>query len=130
MTMSHTQDKVLSEGTVDDYMKMYQATVNLLTDSVIAFNSLATRSPLAADRELFRAKALEANREHELLTSKMRAFLKGDSLIRRPTHDEIVTAQGLAQKLADLIAKHAKAEAMVKLVNDAVDKFNSVSDAA
>lgn len=120
----------LSEDDALDYMKMYNATVALLTDTIELFKDLAKSSPDAADRELYRKKVLEAEREIELLESKLAAFKAGTSLVRRPTDAEIKTAQGLAEKLADLAAAHARAQALVRIVDDGVKGFKKVNATA
>ena len=120
----------LTEEAADDYMMVYHATVKLLADAVVLFNSLSKSSQTTSDRELYKAKALEANRALELLSSQLAAFLQGTSLVRRPSREEIETAQGLAKKLADLAAAHAKAQALVTILTDGVNGFNKVNKVA
>jgi hypothetical protein len=128
--MTLVPSSTLTEEAAGDYMKMYQATVKLLIKTDVLFNELSKSSLQASDRELYRAKALEASRTLELLRSTLAAFEQGTSLVRRPTDEEIATAQGLAQKLAELAAAHAQAQALVKLVADGVDGFNKVNGTA
>ena len=110
-------------------MRVYHATVNLLANAVVLFDSLSKTHPVESDREIFRAKALEATRDLELLSGKLSAVLLGTALVRRPSPTEIATAQSLAQKLADLAATQARAEALVTVVTKGLAAFNRINAA-
>lgn len=117
----------LSPAGVDDYMKVYNATLKMLAESFALFDSLAESSPDEGDREKFMMKALEAKRAKAMLESKLDAFVEGTSLVRRPSPEEIEAAQGLARRLAELAAAHAQAQALLNIVSDGVEVFNNVT---
>lgn len=125
--MEFIRSSQLTKAGIDDYMKMYDATVEMLEKSIVEFKLLAKRSADDGEREAFMANALEAKREKELLENKLAAFEKGVSLVRRPSPAEIDEAQGLAEKLAKLAAAHAQAQALLDVVNDGVDAFMKVN---
>lgn len=117
----------LTEEQAQDYMKVYYATNNLLADAIVQFNTLSRSSPNAADRNLYQLKALDASRKHDLLNSRIHAFIEGTSAVRPPSDEEIAKAQGLIQELATLFARQAHADAIVQLITDGVNAFNGMN---
>lgn len=127
--MSFVASNTMTREEAEDYMKVYHATVNLLANAVVLFDSLSKTHPREGDRALFRANALEATRELELLSNKLSSVLLGTALVRRPSPTEIATSQSLAQELADLAARQARAEAMVRVVTNGLAAFNRINAA-
>jgi hypothetical protein len=124
-------DEVLNAADeADAYMRRYDDTVDALLQQRERFRDLAENSPLSGQRELAAAMAVEANRALEFLMSKHDAYVNGFSLVRRPTLAEVEAAEVLAQRLAKLAADQARTEGIIKLVAEAIDELNKVSDAA
>jgi hypothetical protein len=111
---------------VNSYIDIYNETIKLLSDNVVDFNSLALRSTDPVKRNEFRAKALQASRTLDLLTSKMHAFLLGTSIVRNPTEEELAVAQKLIAELADLQADQKLAEDMADAIVDAKKKLANI----
>src|SRR4051812_3619535 len=97
-------DKRRSECTPEEalrYLDAYFAMNDLLTAAIAKFERLIIEATSAADRSLYRAEALQAERELELLRNKRRAFLDGTSPIDPPTPVEVEKAIALATRLAN-----------------------------
>jgi hypothetical protein len=124
--MATNQNTIPDSG---NYLKLYYATVRQLNTDVELFNLLSETSPDGNERELFRAKALEAARQVDLLTSEHKLYLADPLSIRRPTDEELATAVALTQELAVLAAKHAQAQAVLNIVTNAADDIKKISDA-
>lgn len=128
--MAFKPSKDMTAEEAEDYMRVYHATVNVLANSVVLFDSLSRTRPDEGERNLFRSKALEANRALGLLSAKILPdVIGGQALVRRPSAAEIDHALSLTQKLADLAAAQAKAEAIVKIATDALKGFNKLNAA-
>jgi hypothetical protein len=61
------------------------------------------------------------------MSSKLDAFVEGTVAIRAPTQEELAASKRLAQELADIWAKSGSAEAVVKLMSDAVASFDKLT---
>lgn len=120
----------LSEAEVERYMRVFHATVNVLANAVVIYDQASKSRTDANERDRFRLEALNANRELQLITSKLTAFLQGEASVRAPTDAEVQNAQTLAQKLADLAVAQSKFSALVKVTGEAVDAFAKINASA
>ncbi|HET9645572.1 MAG TPA: hypothetical protein VFP68_19945 [Burkholderiaceae bacterium] len=111
------------------YLQDYFATVDLISEALGKYDVLATDAQTAASRSLFRAKALEAQRDLELLKNKRRAFLNEEAAIRPPSETTLKEAEARATELAAILAKEANAEAIINLATKGLDAFNKISTA-
>lgn len=124
--------KTRSQCTADEalrYLQDYFATVDLISEALGKYDVLATDAQTAASRSLFRAKALEAQRDLELLKNKRRAFLNEEAAIRPPSETTLKEAEARATELAAILAKEANAEAIINLATKGLDAFNKISTA-
>ena len=111
------------------YIEAYFATVDLLTDALWKFEALSAQASTVALRSHYRARALTAERDLELLKNKRRAFLHQGASINPPSQDVVNKAIDRAQALADKLAEEAEAAAIVALVRDGLAAFNQIQSA-
>jgi response regulator RpfG family c-di-GMP phosphodiesterase len=125
--MPFVSSNQLSDAEAEDYMRVFHATVNVLTNAVVVFDARSRTDPDPAERQRCRGAALEANRQLQLVQAKLAAVMSGTAQVRAPTQAEVSTAQGLTQKLAEQLAVQAKAAALVKIVSKAVATFGKIN---
>lgn len=109
------------------YLQDYFATVDLVSDALSKYESLASDASTAETRSIFRARALEAERDLELLKNKRRAFLNGQGAIEPPSAQTVTEAENRAKELSAIMAKAAKAKAIFDLTAKGLDAFNKLS---
>ena len=112
------------------YMDDYFATDHLLTTAIGKFETLTDDATIAAERNPYRAQAIEAERQVELLRNKLRAFLDNEAAINPPSMETVEKAKRLAEKLGKTAAKEAKGEAIIAMVANGLDAFNKIHAAA
>ena len=120
----------MSDAEAEDYMRVFHATVNVLTNAMVVFDARSRTDPDPNERDRCRAAALEANRDLQLVQAKLGVVMAGQAMVRAPTASEVGTAQELTQKLAVQIAAQAKAAALVKIVSKAFATFSKVNGPA
>ena len=125
--MAFTQSNQMTDAEAEDYMRVFHATVNALTNAVVVFDARSRTDPDPSERERYRAAALEANRQLQLVQTKLAAVMSGQAQVRAPTPAEVNTAQGLTQKLAEQLAVQARAAALVKIVSKAFATFAKIN---
>ena len=108
------------------YVDAYFATGDLLTDALFKFDLLATDAPTIALRSHYRAQALTAQREHELLKNKRRAFRSGIAKVNPPSKQAVDAAVKRTEKLAAIIASQATANAIIDLVTKGLESFAKI----
>jgi hypothetical protein len=108
------------------YLSHYFATVDVVTEALGKYEVLATDSQTASARSLFRAKALEALRDLELLKNQRRAFLAGEAAIKPPSQSVVDAAVTRAEKLAAILADEAQATSIIQLTTQGLDAFNKI----
>jgi hypothetical protein len=118
-------DDCAAEETVR-YLKDYFATVDIINEALGKYETLAANATSVAGRNDFRALALEADRDLELLKSRRLAFLAGDAEVEPPSQAQVDKAQDLSQKLAKIAAKEAQAKAIIKIATDGLNAFNKL----
>jgi hypothetical protein len=123
-----TRDKCTADEAVL-YLQDYFATVDLVSDALSKFESLASGASTAETRSMFRARALEAERDLELLKNKRRAFLNGQAAIEPPSPQIVTEAENRARELGAIMAKESKAKAIFDLAAKGLDAFNKLSAA-
>ena len=112
------------------YLEDYFATDHLLTTAIGKFETLTDDATIAAERNPYRAQAIEAERQVELLRNKLRAFLDNEAAINPPSMETVEKAKRLAEKLGKTAAKEAKGEAIIAMVANGLDAFNKIHAAA
>ena len=121
--------KTRSECTAEEalrYLSDYFATVDLITEALGKFEVLATDATTASTRSEFRAKALEAQRDLELLKNQRRAFLADEAAIKPPSQKVVDAAVARAKELAEIVADEAKATAIIGLITKGLSAFNQI----
>lgn len=121
--------KLRSQCTAEEalrYVQDYFATVDLIGEALGKYEVLATDAQTASARSLYRAKALEAQRDLELLKNRRRAFLNEESAIKPPTEAMVKEAERRAQNLAVILAKDANATAIIDLATKGLSAFNKI----
>jgi len=108
------------------YLKDYFATVDIINEALGKYETLAVNATTVADRSNFRALALEADRDLELLKNRRLAFLAGDAKVQPPTQAQVDKAQALSEQLAKIAAKEAQAKAIIKIATDGLNAFNKL----
>jgi hypothetical protein len=106
------------------YLSVYFATVDLVSEALGKFQILATDATTVSQRSLYRAKALEAERDLELLKNQRRAFLQEEAAIRPPSEAVLAESEKRAQALAKVVAKEAKTSSVLKLLQEGLCAFN------
>lgn len=109
------------------YISMYFATVDLVSEALGKFQTLALDATTVSQRSLYRAKALEAERDLELLKNQRRAFLQEEAAIRPPSEGVVAESEKRAEELARVAAKEGKASAIVDLLTTGVKAFDCLS---
>lgn len=109
------------------YISMYFATVDLVSEALGKFQTLALDATTVSQRSLYRAKALEAERDLELLKNQRRAFLQEEAAIRPPSEAVVAESEGRAQALALVAAKESKAVSVIGLLSTGLMEFKSLS---
>lgn len=109
------------------YISMYFATVDLVSEALGKFQTLALDATTVSQRSLYRAKALEAERDLELLKNQRRAFLQEEAAIRPPSEAVVAESEKRAEELARVAAKEGKASAIVDLLATGVTAFDGLS---
>lgn len=108
------------------YLSVYFATVDLVSEALGKFQILAADATTVSQRSLYRAKALEAERDLELLKNQRRAFLQEEAAIRPPSEAVVMESERRAQALAQIAAKEAKSAALMKLLSEGLDAFEGL----
>lgn len=108
------------------YTDDYFATMDSANEAAFKFDILAKLANSPSDRSLYRAKALEAQRDVEMLRNQRRAFNAGNGAINPPSDEEVATAVERSKKLADTQAEIASADAILKLFNDTMAAFGKI----
>lgn len=123
-----TIDDCTPEETVR-YLKDYFATIDIVNEALGKYETLAANATSVASRSRFRALALEADRDLELLKNRRLAFLTQGAAVQPPTQAQVDEAQALSEQLAKLGAKELKAEAIIKIATDGLAAFNKLHPA-
>lgn len=118
------------DGEVKSFFQLYFATVDVLTEAHEKFRRLSEEATTTSGRSEFRARALEAERDLELLKNQRRAFLDGKLAINPPSADVVAGSKTLATDLAKIVAKNAKANVIIALATQGLDAFNKATAAA
>lgn len=111
------------------YISMYFATVDLVSEALGKFQTLALDATTVSQRSLYRAKALEAERDLELLKNQRRAFLQEEAAIMPPSEAVVAESEGRAQALALVAAKEAKAALIFGLLGEGLSAFAKLTGA-
>lgn len=109
------------------YLSTYFATVDLVSEALGKFQTLAADATTVSQRSLYRAKALEAERDLELLKNQRRAFLQEEAAIRPPSEAMVVESEGRAQALAKVAGKEAKAALICFLLSEGLAAFTNLT---
>lgn len=112
------------------YLDVYFATNDLLTTALAKYERLIIDATSSADRSLYRAEALQAERELEMLRNKRRSFLADEASIKPPSKATVDKAVALAQKLAETAAKQAQGAAVIEMVAKGLEAFAKIQAAA
>jgi len=111
------------------YVRAYFATNDLLTSALAKYDRLIVEAQTSAERSMYRAESLHAERELELLRNKRRAFLDDKSPINPPSQSTVEQAVALAKKLARTAASKAKGMAIIDMVAKGLDAFAKIQAA-
>lgn len=118
-----------SECTAEEalrYLQVYFATVDLVSEALGKLQTLAADATTVSQRSLYRAKALEAERDLELLKNQRRAFLADEVAVRAPSETMVREVERQSQLLAQLDSDSQKASAIVELCQQAAQAFESL----
>ena len=124
--------KNLDDCTPDEalhFIQLYFATVDLLTEAQEKYKRLSIESTTTSGRSQYRARALETERDLELLKNQRRAFMDNDLGIKPPGMETVEKTKQMAAELAKIVAKDAKANAIIDLATKGLDAFNQVTTA-
>ena len=108
------------------YLQQYFATVDLIAEALGKYEILASDAQSAAARSAFRAQALEAQRDLELLKNQRRAFLANEAAIKPPSAATVAEAEQRTAALAQILAKEANASAVRALATKGLATFNKI----
>lgn len=125
--------KTITQCTADEslhFLQLYFATVDVLNEALEKYRRLSNESTTTTGRSEFRAKALETERDLELLKNQRRAFMDNQMGINPPTAETLASTKAIAADLAKIVAKEAKASAIMALAQQSLDAFNKVTAAA
>lgn len=111
------------------YVKAYFATNDLLTSALAKYERLIIEAPTSAERSMYRAESLHADRELELLRNKRRAFLNNESPMNPPSQSTVDQAVALAKKLANTAASQAMGSAIISMVAKGLEAFAKIQSA-
>lgn len=101
----------------------YQAASDLSSTAQNKFETLASNALTAVDRSNYRANALAAARDVELLDNQYRAFLNGEADINPPDDATVALIQATTAELAATVASDDKAAAILDLLNQGMNTF-------
>ncbi len=105
------------------YLSVYFATVDLVSEALGKFQILAADATTVSQRSLYRAKALEAERDLELLKNQRRAFLQEEAAIRPPSEAVVAESEKRAGALAKMAAKEIRIGQVVLLLTEGLRVF-------
>lgn len=108
------------------YLSVYFATVDLVSEALGKFQILAADATTVSQRSLYRAKALEAERDLELLKNQRRAFLQEEAAIRPPSEAAVRDSEAIAQRLASVVAKAVKVASILALLEQGLLSFKKL----
>jgi hypothetical protein len=111
------------------YLDVYFAANDMLTSAIAKYERLITEVPTSAERSLYRAESLHAERELELLRNKRRAFLDDLAAINPPSQPTVEKAIALTEKLAATAAAQAKGQAIIDMVAKGLEAFAKIQAA-
>lgn len=111
------------------YVQQYFATVDLIAEALGKYEILATDALSAAARSTFRARALEAQRDLELLKNQRRAFLADQAAIKPPSAATVAEAEQRTAALAQILAKEANASSIITTATKGLAAFNKIHTA-
>ena len=97
-----------------------------MTDALTKFQLLAQIATTVSARSTFRAKALETERDIELLKNERRAFLTEGASIDPPSEDVVIQGETLATTLAAIAAEEARAAAIIQIMSGGVQEIERV----
>lgn len=112
------------------YLSVYFATVDLVSEALGKFQILAADATTVSRRSLYRAKALEAERDLELLKNQRRAFLQEEAAISPPSEAVVAESEKRAQALANVAAREVKATSILRLLAEGLEAFSQLHDQA
>jgi hypothetical protein len=118
-----------SDKEVLNFLQLYFATVDLLTEAQEKYRRLAEVSSTTSVRSKYRALALESERDLELLKNQRRAFLANQLSIKPPSEATVEKTKLMADELAKILVKEANAAAIIELAIKGLDAFNQVTTA-
>jgi fructose-specific component phosphotransferase system IIB-like protein len=108
---------------------VYFAANDMLTSAIAKYERLIIEVPTSAERSLYRAESLHAERELELLRNKRRAFLDDLAAINPPSQPTVEKAIALTEKLAATAAAQAKGQAIIDMVAKGLEAFAKIQAA-
>lgn len=109
------------------YIQHYFATIDTLNAALSKFETLERNATTIADRSNFRARALEAQRDIELLKNKRIAFLAGNAAISPPTQSMVEEAAALSEEMAKVRATEKQAQNIIGILGKALDAFSQLN---
>jgi hypothetical protein len=109
------------------YIQFYFATVDSLNRALSKFETLERNAVTIAAASKFRALALEADRDLELLKNQRIAFLAGKASISPPTQEQVDDAIALSERIAKLAATAKQADAIIEIAAGVLNAFNELS---
>jgi len=115
------------DGEVKRFFQLYFATVDVLTEAQEKFRRLSVEAATTSARSDFRARALEAERDLELLKNQRRAFMDNTLAIRPPSAEVVAHSKALAAELARTAAKENKASTLITLAKQGLEAFSAVA---
>lgn len=130
MSNDATEFRKRSECTAEEalrYLSVYFATVDLVSEALGKFQILAADATTVSQRSLYRAKALEAERDLELLKNQRRAFLQEEAAIRPPSEAVVLECEKRAEALATVATRESKAGSAAQLLTQGLVAFATLT---
>lgn len=122
--------KTITQCSADEaknYFILYFDTVDLLIDAKYKYAQLEKIATSVSKASEYRALALEAERNLELLKNRRRQFMDNKTAIMPPDQPLVEKQKKLAAELAKLLAKEAQALAIIDIATKGLGVFNTVS---
>lgn len=112
-----------TDAEVLNFLNLYFAILDVLYQAQKRYDALSTESITLWERSRYRALALEALRDIELMKHQRRQFMDNHLGIDPPSSDVVAHTKGLCQQLAQANAAALTGAAMVSTAGQALDIF-------
>ncbi len=112
-----------------NFLSIYFSTMDALYMAQKHYDALSLESTTVFERAKYRALALEAHRDIELLKNQRRAFIECRQSIHPPKPAQVEKAKALTAKLGQVIANNLAGTSVVSMATEAMTTFNRLVEA-